>query len=56
MFSAHLCADELSDIVAAAEQGNAKLQWVLGFRYYHGERVPQNYAEAEKSYRKAALG
>jgi len=37
-----------------AEQGEVKAQSHLGYMYYVGEGVPQNYAEAVKWYRKAA--
>ncbi|MGA2147672.1 MAG: tetratricopeptide repeat protein [Bryobacteraceae bacterium] len=38
----------------AAEQGNAKAQFSLAFRYEQGQEVPRNYAEAIRWYRKAA--
>ena len=38
----------------AAEQGDAKAQFNLALRYYKGEGVTQDYAEAAKWYRKAA--
>jgi len=39
-----------------AEQGHANAQSYLGFMYYaHGQGVPNNYAEAVKWWRKAAL-
>ena len=38
----------------AAEQGHAKAQNSLGFRYAHGRGVPEDYAEAVKWFRKAA--
>ena len=38
----------------AAEQGLADAQFNLGFMYYKGKGVPQNFAEAAKWYRKAA--
>ena len=37
-----------------AEQGNAEAQIVLGWMYYNGEGVPQDFAEAAAWYRKAA--
>ena len=37
-----------------AQQGEAKSQYDLGHMYFHGEGVPQNYAEALRWYRKAA--
>lgn len=38
----------------AAEQGDASAQAELGFMYYKGRGVRQNYLEAAKWYRKAA--
>jgi hypothetical protein len=38
----------------AADQGDAKAQYNLGFMYDNGQGVPQNDAEAMKWYRKAA--
>ncbi|MCR4572537.1 MAG: sel1 repeat family protein [Lentisphaeria bacterium] len=38
----------------AAEQGDAEAQYSLGRRYYNGEGVVKDYAEAVKWYRKAA--
>ncbi len=38
----------------AAEQGNARAQFVLGTMYNNGQGVTQDYAEAVKWYRKAA--
>ena len=37
-----------------AEQGNTEAQIVLGWMYYNGEGVPQDFAEAAAWYRKAA--
>ena len=39
---------------AAAESGDAMAQWVLGFMYFNGEGVPQDYSEAAAWYRQAA--
>jgi hypothetical protein len=39
---------------ARAEQGDAKVQFDLGTRYYYGRGVPQDYSEAARWYRKAA--
>src|SRR6185312_11351087 len=39
---------------AQAERGDAKAESLLGHMYYHGEGVPQNYAEAFRWYSKAA--
>jgi TPR repeat protein len=38
----------------AADQGNAEGQFQLGIKYYFGQGVPKDYAEAMKWYRKAA--
>ena len=38
-----------------AEQGDAKAQYGLGFMYYQGQGVPQDYGEAMRWYRKAAV-
>lgn len=38
----------------AAEQGDAKAQYDLGFMYHKGQGVPQNYKEAAKWFRLAA--
>jgi TPR repeat protein len=40
--------------IEAAKQGYAEAQNYLGYRYYSGVGVKQNYAEAENWYRKAA--
>ena len=45
---------ELAQLRALAEQGNAVAQYNLGFRYANGDGVPQDNAEAERSYRLAA--
>ena len=37
-----------------ADQGNAVGQYNLGWMYYKGQGVPQNYAEAIKWFRKSA--
>ena len=37
-----------------AEQGDADAQCYLGFKYYFGQGVEQNYPEAVKWFRKAA--
>jgi hypothetical protein len=37
-----------------AERGDAKAESLLGHMYYHGDGVPQNYAEAFRWYGKAA--
>jgi hypothetical protein len=38
----------------AADQGDARAQYSLGFMYYFGEGIPQDYAEAVRWYRLAA--
>src|SRR5207245_9980584 len=38
----------------ASDQGEAKAQYAIGYMHYHGQGVPQNYAEALRWYRKAA--
>ena len=38
----------------AADQGLAKAQYNLGFRYYKEQGVPKNYAKAMKWFKKAA--
>jgi uncharacterized protein len=49
-----LRADEFSDTLKKAEQGNAQAQYNLGNMYRYGEGVPRDYAEALKWYRKVA--
>jgi TPR repeat protein len=39
---------------SSAEKGDAKAQFNLGKIYFHGQGVPQDYAEAVRWYRKAA--
>jgi hypothetical protein len=38
----------------SAEQGDARAQYSLGHMYYHGQGIPQDYAEAVRWYRRAA--
>src|SRR5438270_12416857 len=38
----------------AAERGHAKAQFALGYLYYNGQGVPQDYPEAAQWYRRAA--
>jgi TPR repeat protein len=45
---------KIAELRAKAEKGDAAAQIYLGYNYYHGDGVPQNYAEAVKWYRKAA--
>ena len=47
-------AAELDVVRAAAEQGDAEAQSILGVMYGHGMGVPQDFAEAMRWYRKAA--
>ena len=37
----------------AANQGDAKAQFILGVMYTHGKGVPQDYAKAHEWYQKA---
>ena len=46
--------DATQDIRRLAEQGLAEAQFSLGYMYYNGQDVPQDYREAVKWYRKAA--
>jgi uncharacterized protein len=48
------CATALREIRAAAEQGNAAAQNLLGFMYADGQGAPQDYDEALKWYSRAA--
>lgn len=47
-------ADEISDLIANAEQGSAASQALLGIKYAAGDGVSQNYSEAVKWHRMAA--
>ena len=47
-------ADELDSLKEAARQGNVELQLDLGYKYYTGDGVPQNDAEAVRWFRMAA--
>lgn len=47
-------ASEFRDALKLAEQGNAKAQLNLGFMYYSGEGVFQDYKQAAMWFRKAA--
>jgi len=40
---------------AAKAQDNAAAQFLLGYMYEHGERVPRNYGKAAENYRAAAF-
>ena len=44
----------INELKALADQGDAEAQNNLGLRYYNGEGVTKDYAEAVKWYRKAA--
>ena len=46
--------DDLDSIREAAQQGYAIVQTHLGFMYYTGKGVAQDYQEAAKWFRKAA--
>src|SRR5438132_5977957 len=52
--NARKLAEAASLYRARAEQGDAKAQSDLGHKYFHGNGVPQDYAEAARWYRKAA--
>ena len=41
-------------IEVLAEQGDVDAQFKLGVKYYYGQGVPQDYAQAAKWFRKAA--
>ena len=41
-------------LVTAVSQGNAQAQCDLGLKYYQGQGVTQDYAEAVQWFRKAA--
>ncbi len=49
-----LAAEELEALIKAAEQGDAQVQYNLGFMYANGEGVPEDDAESVYWYRKAA--
>lgn len=46
--------EALKIIRSLAEKGNPAAQFELGFSYYKGKGVPQNYKEAFKWYKKSA--
>jgi hypothetical protein len=46
--------EQIAEWRKAAEQGNAKAQYFLGFAYARGRGVPEDDKEAAKWYRKAA--
>ena len=41
-------------LLKKAEAGDAEAQWSLGFKYYQGEDVPQDYKKAFAWYTKSA--
>jgi len=47
-------ATALAQLQTAAQSGDANAQDILGFMYYNGRGVPQDYAQAAYWYRKAA--
>jgi len=53
-FSSFGMADEISDLTAKAEAGDASAQYSLGMMYATGEGVPQNYQQAVYWWQKAA--
>lgn len=46
--------EDLPELIKAAEQGDPKAQYKLGYLHYKGKDVAQDYAEAIKWYTKAA--
>ncbi len=52
--SPKLSAQQILKIKQAANQGDTQAQYNLGFMYYEGEGVPQDYAKAVEWYQKAA--
>ena len=47
-------AEDASVCHVSAEQGDAEAQARLGYMYFHGQGVPQDYSEAVRWYRRAA--
>ena len=47
-------AQDIEEIRQAAEQGDARAQFLLGSMYMNGEGVPKHFREAAKWYRQAA--
>ena len=47
-------SDELKQLRQKGEQGDVRAQFELGFMYFTGDRVGQNFAEAAKWWRRAA--
>ena len=45
---------DLDSLRQEAEQGDVEAQYKLGYAYYDGKGVPQDYAESLKWFRKAA--
>ena len=54
LFSVSTPAATIDELIQSAEQGNLKAQSHLGYMYYVGEGVKQDYVEAVKWYRQAA--
>ena len=48
-------AVDYNTMLQKAEEGNANAQFTLGYMYYHGKEVAQDYAAAAKWYRQAAM-
>lgn len=46
---------EMADLVARAAAGDPDAQYAVGCKYYEGDGVRKDYAEALKWYRKAAV-
>ena len=53
-FAGGVSGQDFEETKRLADQGFSEAQNNLGFMYYHGEGVPQSYAEAVKWYRLAA--
>ena len=47
-------AVDYNTMLQKAEEGNANAQFTLGYMYYHGIEVVQDYAAAAKWYRQSA--
>jgi len=47
-------SSDLTQIRAAAQQGDPEAQYQLGNAYYYGKGVPQDYKEAQMWYDKSA--
>ena len=53
-FTSFVIANELSELHAEAEAGDAEAQFNLGLMYYNGEGVTQDYKQAVYWYSKSA--